>query len=438
MVEALFVVVLVSGSLLGVVNYAAIPSPKESSSAGLENSALNILRSLDEDNLLTRVAFSDDVSDYSQLQKTLEATLAPNIAYNMSVVRLNLNSSMLDYNTTWSISNFKGTPPTGAKTVTYAVTSPKVSLDNIRDKVSVGGVPITLYILNCTDAYTWFPAQGTVSGISKSTYEILSPWFETTVMINSTAQLRDLVGKNVGDPPLKPGSSYQNAIVVNPLGGTYPITIGSDIGDPNSPMVDYSWELGKAAYRMNWTYLCYVGYPQEYVSGSGNGLKGQSEMERRLLDAFLTGLDNRDKYSGKEWRYKQDDEADWTDDAVKTYTKYGVFPGENQPGIFVLGKDIEGEFHLYRNNTDVFMETDKGSPGSIYMHYLDSNGNDQKDQDEERRGAFFSLCLPQIPDKRISTIGILQYYKPRVYRTPFTENDSIRFVALTLAQLGAD
>ncbi len=440
MVEALFVVVLVSGSLLGVVNYTTIPSPKESSSKGLEDTALTVLRSLDENNQLTKAAFSTDTSVHAELQKALDATLPPNMVYNMSVVRLDLATNKLDYNTRWSVSNFKGTPPTGSKTVTYAVTNPKVTVEAVRGKISVGGTPITLYILNVTDAYSWFPAEGTVSSISKEAYDILAPWFETTVMINNTAQLRELVKMNVTDPPMKPGASLTNALIVNPLGGTYPIPVGFDLNDPKGEQVGYAWELGRATYRMNWTYMCYVGYPQDYVSGPRNGLQGLSEMERRLLDAFLVGLDNRPitGLSGKEWRYKEDEEATWTSTAQNTSTTYGVYPGLNQPDIFVLGKDMESEFHLYRNATSVFEDTDKGSPGAIYIHYIDSNNDNYHEHGELTKGAFFSLCLPQIPDKRISTIGILQYYRPQIYRTPFTENDTIRFVTLTLAPLGAD
>lgn len=440
MVEAMFVVVIISGSLLGVINYTTIPSPKESSSKGLEDTALTLLRSLDEDNTLTRTAFSTESNDHVEIQKALDASLSPNMVYNMSVVRLDLSTNKLVYNTTWSISNFKGSPPTGAKTVTYAVTSPKVTVDAIRDKISVGGIPITLYILNCTDAYTWFPAQGTVSSISKDVYDILSPWFETTVMVNNTAQLRQLVALNATNAnPLSSGVGFVNAVVVNPLGGTYPTPLGVDLSDPGGLVIQYSWELGKAAYRLNWTYLCYVGYPQDYVAGVNNGLKGLSMMERKVLDAFLCGLDNRDVPStGKEWRYKEDLPASWTSTAKQIYTTYGVYPGLNQPDVFVLGKDMESEFHLYLNDTAVFEQSAKGYPGAIYIHYIDANGNDVKDSTEQHRGAFFSLCLPQIPDKRISAIGILQYYRPKIYRTAFTENDTIRFVSLTLAQLGAD
>ena len=439
MVEALFVVVLISGSLLGIINYTSIPSPKESSSKGLEDTALSIIRSLDEDNTLTRAAFSTDYNDYGEIQKALDATLPPNMVYNMSIVRLDLSSNTLDYVTTWSVSNFKGNPPTGAKTVSYAVTSPKVTVDAIRDKISVGGIPITLYILNCTDAYSWFPTQGSVTNIARETYDVLSPWFETTVVINSTAQLTSLISKNIGDPPLVPGVSIQNAVVVNPLGGTIPFPLGVDLNDPNGLIVQEAYKLGKAAYRFNWTYLSYVGYPQEYVSQANNGLKGLTMMERRNLDAFLYGLDNRAlSSSAKEWRYKDDVPSSWTATAKKTYTTYGVYPGLNQPDVFVLGKDMEGEFHLYINDTAVFEQTAKGYPGAIYIHYIDSNNNGVRDWTEQRRGAFFSLCLPQIPDKRIATIGILQYYKPKIYRTPFTENDTLRFVSLTLAQLGAE
>ena len=96
MIEALFVVVIVSGSLLGVINYTAIPSPKVSSSKGLEDTALTILRSLDEDNTLTRVAFSSESEDHGKMQEALDAALPPNMVYNMSVVRLDLSPNNLD------------------------------------------------------------------------------------------------------------------------------------------------------------------------------------------------------------------------------------------------------------------------------------------------------------------------------------------------------
>lgn len=437
MVEALFVVAIVTGAMVGVLNYTFIPSPKESSSKGLEDTALTILRSLDEDNRLAYAAFSENNTDHAAIQRAIESAVPPNIVFNMTVIRLDTSLGELKYTPQWSVSNFKGSEPTGAKTTTYTVTSPKVTVSGLRGKITVGGVEVTLFILNCTDAMTWFPAQGSVSDIAKGVKDQLSPWFEKTVVINSTSDLKTLVEGNI--PPNVDDAILKNAVVINPLGGTYPYPIGIDTNDTSDEQVNLAYAMGRAVNRFNLTYMCYVGYPAEYVGNPNTGLAGLTMLERKCLDAFMYGIDNQTLGStGKEYRYKESNPGSYTPAAKEIYTTYGVFPGLNQPNIFVLGKSIMDDFHLYTNDAlAVFQQESNGYPGAIYIHYVDVNNNNQYDPGETK-GVFFNLCFPQTPDVRITTIGILQQYKPQIYRTKFTEKDTIRFITLTLAQVGAD
>ena len=83
--------------------------------------------------------------------------------------------------------------------------------------------------------------------------------------------------------------------------------------------------------------------------------------------------------------------------------------------------------HLYVNNTEIFVKDPHGGySGTFYLHYKDADGDDNPDPNEERRGVYFALCLPQMPDPRITTIGMLYFYKPNIYRTSFLEKDTIR------------
>jgi len=456
-VEAMFVVVIVTTAMVGVLNYTFLPSPNMSSSEGLEDTGLTLLRTLDEHNQLTTAAFSADASTHEAIQQAIDAAIPPNVVYSLSVTKLETTGEKINYVTDWTVTNFKGEIPAGAKTVTYPVISPRVTAEAGKGKISVNGEEITLFILNCEDAWSWFPPTEAVGSISQAMIDELSPWFKSIVIIHDTDEFNALL--NDADGVWETGDKINNAVVLNPLGSTIPIKRGNEKTD--QPNLTLAWELGKKTSSSNWTYVCYIGYPDNYGgSGPSKGLAGATMLERKLLNCFLIGLDVNNNgiddppTTGSDLRIKGATTTPFTSFAKKTYTKYGVYPGSQQPGIFLLDEDILTEFNLVLRDdvrrSTIIMEQGEGIGGKAgyacagYIHWTDSDGDGQfdptfmPDRHGEQDGAFMGLCLTQYPDSRIVAIGLLQYYQPQLYRLDFTGVDTVRYVSLTYAQMGAE
>ena len=149
-VEALFVVVLVLSTLLGLTHFVDIPSPRSLSSVGLKDLAASTLESLNDDNFLTETVFSNDPTDWAQLQNSLESSLLPNVMYKLTVYAIDSSSTgELEYTPLNSIYNFEGELPSASETAFCTVTSPNVTYAITPEKISIGEKKITLYIFNC-------------------------------------------------------------------------------------------------------------------------------------------------------------------------------------------------------------------------------------------------------------------------------------------------
>jgi hypothetical protein len=462
-VEAMFVVVIVTTAMVGVLNYTFLPSPNMSSSEGLEDTGLALLRTLDEHNQLTTAAFSADASTHEAIQKAIDAAIPPNVVYSLSVTKLEIMGEKINYVTDWTVTNFEGKIPAGAKTVTYPVISPKVIAEAGKGKISVNGKEITLFILNCTDAWSWFPPTEAVGNISKEMIDQLSPWFTSIVIIHNTTELRTFLNDvdGVWEETGKPACEINNAVVLNPLGSTIPINRTKEGNEQLN--LELAWELGKKTSYWNLTYVCYIGYPDNYgTNGPSQGLAGATMLERKILDCFLIGLDVNNNgrttapTTGYDLRIKGEWTTPFTSFAKKTYTKYGVYPGSQQPGIFLLESDVLGDYHLVLRDevqrSTIIIEpvvdpksnktTGYGAAG--YIHWTDFDGDNQFDstfmpvRHGEQDGAFVGFCLTQYPDPRVVAIGLLQYYQPQLYRLDFTGVDTVRYLSLTYAQMGAE
>ena len=84
-----------------------------------------------------------------------------------------------------------------------------------------GGGGITLYILNCSDANGWWITGYTSQSLAQNLYNLLSPYFAHTVMVQNTAQL----GQILNGTSLH-GEDVQNAVVINTCGEAVPIPSG--------------------------------------------------------------------------------------------------------------------------------------------------------------------------------------------------------------------
>jgi len=72
--------------------------------------------------------------------------------------------------------------------------------------------------------------------------------------------------------------------------------------------------------------------------------------------------------------------------------------------------------------TYIFSQTSNWLPGAIYRH--------------APSGGFLALGLARTPDIRLTALGLLCDYKPRIYRSEYTVAGTSRLIILQLGQVG--
>jgi hypothetical protein len=201
-VEALFMVVITFGAMLVVTNYVYIPPPRITSSIGQQEYAQDLLQRIDENKALTNAVFSESNEGWSSITKTLVDILPPNVVFNITAYKISEDVlGTLRYVPVKTRSNFEGVFPSGSVSVSYVMTSPEVTVTQTPEKIgykTAGGQQmfITLYILKCTDANGWWITGFTGESLAWDAYKQMSPYFDTTVMVNSTADFERLLNGN--------------------------------------------------------------------------------------------------------------------------------------------------------------------------------------------------------------------------------------------------
>ena len=79
----------------------------------------------------------------------------------------------------------------------------------------------TLYILNCSDANGWWITGYTAQSLAQDLYNLLSPYFVNTVMVQNTSQLMQLLNNQTLSN--SPTERVQNAVVINTFGESVPM-----------------------------------------------------------------------------------------------------------------------------------------------------------------------------------------------------------------------
>jgi hypothetical protein len=92
-----------------------------------------------------------------------------------------------------------------------------------------------------------------------------------------------------------------------------------------------------------------------------------------------------------------------------------------------LPTSILSTYHL-NVTTYVFDKVGNWIPGAIYRHVFAGDTN--------ITGSLFALGLTRTPDIRLTAIGLLCDYKPRLYRSEYTATGTSRLVVLQLGQTG--
>jgi hypothetical protein len=429
-VEAFIVIVIVLGAYGLTSYYTALPSPQQVSPLNLRRLALTTLETLDTTHALGQAAFETNSSaNWRDLQVALAASLPANIVYNLTVYNVNSlrNGTQLYSPTDLSTSNAANLG-SSSDISAYSVTSSNVTFSITREKIGESTSGGTLYILNCNDANGWWITGYTAQNLAQDLYRLLSPYFVNTILVNSTAQLYTILsGAQLGN------EIVQNAVIINTCGEAVPIP--TTYATLYTNYEDYCQLLGEKVRTFNWTWASIVGYPFYYVSNTGYftgsndqnswGIYGMKLVGQAGINAFLQGLDNHD--------VPDQDLCDdvgvvtLTQNTIDSCNYYGIYPSSYQTSTRALSTSILANYNL-SVGLPVFNQVGNYLPAALYNHKTSGSS--------DITGSLLAIGLTRTPDVRITAIGLLAYYHPRLYASDYTIEGTSRLVVLKLGIAG--
>jgi hypothetical protein len=430
-IEVFLVIIIITGAFIVASFYAVLPIPRRVSPMNLKRLALTTLEVLDADYNLSATVFKPgDDQSWVRLQVALSALLPPNIVYNLTAYDVQSGSEGTIYVPYKSISNAESLGIQSEAT-SYMVASSNVTFRVIPEKIgerSGGGG--TLYILNCSDARGWWITGYTAHSLAEDLYKLLSPYFVKTVMVQNTADF----GKILNGTSLQ-GETLQNAVVINTFGEAVPIPAGYyasvNVGrDSNGLYSMYCYTLGQRVRQYNWTWVSIVGYPLYYVSNTGLfpdnhntwGIYGMRSVESAGFNAFLRGLNGMSYTYDNTWITESlSDPVYLSSEALYYCDYYGIYPAPYQTATRALPSWITSTYNL-RVTTYIFNPSGGWLAGAVFRHAVS--------------GAFLALGLTRTPDIRLTALGLLSDYKPRLFRSEFNAAGTSRLVVLQLGQVG--
>jgi hypothetical protein len=436
-VEVLFVIIILLSAFLITTYFAVLPSPSQAFGTNLRELSQSTLETLDADGILSQTVFKPkDDPAWADLQKALSASLPPNIVYNLNVYNLSTNQDgVATYNLEHSISDASFGVESGATSLLVA--SPNVTFTEDPQKIGEStDQNITLYILNCSDANGWWITGYTGQSLAADVYNLLSPYFTTTVLINTTDQLGLLLEDSLGE------WDTQNAVVVNTFGEAVPIP-DYYANLYSTDYAEYCYVLGQKVNTYNWTWVSIVGYPFYYVTNTDNihlssskntyGIYGMKDVKQAGLNAFLQGLKNETPYTNPVFAEIAKDVGvvNLTSYALDRCNYYGIYPAPYQTSSRALKKSILNDYPLVA--TELFNRPQEDNPKTPYYEpdyipaatYRHAEG-----------GALTAIGLTRIPDVRVSALALLVYYNPKIYQTMFEASGKSVLVTLQLGQQG--
>jgi hypothetical protein len=435
-VEVLFVIIILLSAFFITTYFAVLPSPSQAFGTNLRELSQSTLETLDAEGILSATVFEDPNSTaWADLQKALSASLPPNIVYNLNVYNLSTTEGVVNYNLEHSISDASFGVESGATSLLVA--SPNVTFTEDPQKIGEStGQNITLYILNCSDANGWWITGYTGQSLATELYNLLSPYFTTTVLVNSTYELGCLLNGTLLTSEV--GERVEDAVVINTFGEAVPIpsgyytTVGYQSGVKYN-YAKYAWYVGQRVYSYNWTWVSIVGYPFYYVSNvnffdsdqNGYGIYGMKKIEKAGANAFLQGLTNTTfVYNDSIDITKQIGVVGLSSYALDRCNYYGIYPNPNQTAARALNNaTLLGTYKLIP--IELFDRSE------AYPNYIPVATYRNEDG-----GALTAIGLTRIPDIRITALAILMYYNPTVYKTEFGSSGTSRLVTLQLGQQG--
>lgn len=437
-IEVLIVIIIITGAFITASFYAVLPWPRQVSPVNLRRLAFTTLQTLDSNYDLSRAAFeTENYTIWGGLQVALSASLPPNVIYNLTIYEVTGKSTQL-YTYIDSISNAESLGVTSDAS-SYIVASSNVTFNVVPEKIGEHGGGGTLYILNCSEANSWWITGYTANSLAQDLYNLLSPYFSRTILVQSTAQLATILDGNALQ-----GETLQSAVVINTCGEAVPIPSGyyssNGVGYDSShtSYARYSYVLGQRVLQYNWTWVSIVGYPLYYVSNTALfptdqntwGIYGMRDVGAAGLNAFLRGLDNRSYTYDTTWLTDDISGVVYlSNKASDSSNYYGVYPSPYQTSTRALPTSIIGSYNL-NVTTYVFNTVGSYNPAAVYRHVVTAGGTTQY------RGAFYAIGLTRTPDIRLTALGLLADFKPRLYRSEYSANGTSRLAVLQLGLVG--
>ena len=441
-VEVLIVIIIIIGAFVTVSIFAVLPLPREVAPLNLRRLALTTLQTLDSNHDLSRAAFDvDNDTVWNHLQVALSASLPPDIIYNLTILTVNSDASGSElYSISKTVSNAENLG-TASDASSYSVASSNVTFAVTPEKIGEHNNGGTLYILNCSDANGWWITGYTAQSLATDLFKMLSPYFVRTIMVQSTAQL----GQILGGTSLQ-GETVQNAVIINTCGEAVPIpsTYATAPYSDNS-YARYCHFLGQKVNQYNWTWASIVGYPFYYVSNTvsfpdnenGYGLYGMRAVGAAGLNSFLLGL-NDEAYVA--------DTIGWitlgggsnpstvlvslSSSAMDFTNYYGIYPYSSQTATRAVPSTILSRYNLSVASY-VFDPADAGGKtwlaGATLVH---------RDSAGDILGKLIPIGLTRSADIRITALAVLSYYQPRLYRSEYTVYGTSRIAVLQLGLVG--
>jgi len=437
-VEIFLVIIIIAAAFIISSFFAVLPLPRRVSPINLRRIALTTLQTLDVNYDLSTTVFKPfDDPAWSELQVALSACLPPNMVYNLTVYEVLSGETQL-YRALMSISNAENLG-IASDTSSYLVASSNVTFKVIPEKIGEQVNGGTLYILKCSDANGWWITGYTAQSLAEDLYKLLSPYFQSTIMVETTTQL----GQILNGTSLQ-GETLKNAVVINTFGEAVPIPSGyytsPGVGYDTAAKsyARYCYILGQKVRQHNWTWVSIVGYPLYYVSNTGYfigsndhntyGIYGMRNVGPAGLNAFLRGLDNKGYTYNNTWITQSlSNPVQLSDQALYYCNYYGIYPSPYHMATRALPSSIINTYNL-RVTTYVFNQVGNWLPGAIYRHVFPGANN--------VTGSLFALGLTRTPDIRLTAVGLLCDYKPRLYRSEYTAIGTSRLVVLQLGLVG--
>ena len=430
-IEVLFVIIILSGAFIAVSYFTVLPPPREVSPINLRRLSFTTLQTLDSNYDLSRAAFDTGNSTaWNGLQVALSASLPPEVVYNLTVYEVNDAEGQL-YNYVNSISNTVSLGTTNDVS-TYAVASSNVTFNVTPQKIGEGGNGGTLYILNCSDANGWWITGYTAQNLAQDLYNLLSPYFINTIMIQNTSQLYQILNGT----PIQT-ETLPNAVIINTFGENVPIPT-TYATQYSSDLAQYPYLLGQRVRSYNWTWASIVGSPLYYVSNTGYfsgagdhngwGIFGTKLLASAGINAFLQGLDSKSYQNNGTGITSSVGVVTFTNQTKDFCNYYGIYPSTYQTSTRALSNSIIPSYHLTMG-LNIFNPVGNYYPGAIYNHVASGSTN--------ITGSLLALGLTRTPDVRVTGLSLLSYYHPRLFASEYTTNGTSRIVILQLGLVGS-